>query len=59
MACTSCGSECSGTSCSMCYGDPGHGDDGYYEEYLKRQWEQEMERKWEEQQEEYEGLDPA
>ena len=43
----------------MCYGDPGHGDDGYYEEYLKRQWEQEMERKWEEQQEEYEGLDPA
>ena len=25
------------TSCSMCYGDPGHGSDGYYEQWLREQ----------------------
>ena len=23
--------------CSMCYGDPAYGNDGYYEEYLREQ----------------------
>ena len=54
MSCTSCGAACSGSSCSMCYGDPGHGDDGYYEEFLKQQWEEEMQRKGMEQEEEME-----
>lgn len=26
-------------TCSMCYGDPGHGKDGYYQDYLDR-WEE-------------------
>ena len=24
-------------TCSMCYGDPGHGSDGYYEQWLEEQ----------------------
>jgi hypothetical protein len=38
--CTSCGSwipDDQGKSCSMCYGDPGHGHDGYYQAYLDEQ----------------------
>lgn len=34
--CTSCGlpiPDGQGDSCSMCYGDIGHGTDGYYEEW--------------------------
>ena len=41
--CTSCGSSIpdgQGRSCSMCYGDIGHGRDGYYFE-----WALEQERK--------------
>lgn len=40
--CTSCGSripEGQGNSCSMCYGDPYWGRDGYYLEYLRQQEE--------------------
>lgn len=47
--CSSCGNEIpegQGKSCSMCYGDPYHGRDGYYLEYL-----QEMERQQEQEQE--------
>lgn len=36
--CTSCGSpipEGQGKSCSMCYGDPDHGRDGYYRKFLE------------------------
>lgn len=38
--CTSCGSsipEGQGRSCSMCYGDPNHGRDGYYQKWLDDQ----------------------
>lgn len=44
--CTSCGlpiPEGQGKSCSMCYGDIGHGRDGYYQ-----QWADEQERQKEE-----------
>ena len=51
--CTSCGSpipEGQGNSCSMCYGDPEWGNDGYYmaqleaesQEYARRQQEEEQ-----------------
>lgn len=33
-------------TCSMCYGDPAHGKDGYYQSYLDRQ-EQEYREKQE------------
>jgi hypothetical protein len=29
-------------TCSMCYGDPSHGKDGYYEEWLRQQEESEI-----------------
>ena len=35
----------------MCYGDPGHGTDGYYQDWLDREYEQEMERSRERQEE--------
>jgi len=43
--CKSCGAPIpSGQRfCSMCYGDPSYGRDGYAEEYLRRQQEE-----WEE-----------
>lgn len=44
MNCTSCGSpspDGQGKSCSMCYGDPDYGRDGYYREWLEYQQEQE------------------
>lgn len=43
--CVMCGLECSGSTCSMCYGDPYHGNDGYY-----LQWLEEKERKHQEEQ---------
>lgn len=39
LSCTSCGSpipEGQGRSCSMCYGDPYWGKDGYYLEFLEQ-----------------------
>ena len=48
--CTSCGSPIpkgQGKSCSMCYGDPDHGRDGYYRDYLERQQKQEQEQEQE------------
>ena len=45
--CTSCGSpipEGQGKSCSMCFGDPGHGRDGYYQAWLDEQARQEQEK---------------
>ena len=44
-------------TCSMCYGDPGHGSDGYYQAWLDEQQrkqaeEQELERNQEREQEE-------
>ena len=56
--CTSCGSEIpegQGKSCSMCYGDPYYGRDGYYLAYIEEQDRQaaekhaEEEQMWEEQ----------
>ncbi len=47
--CTSCGSPIAdgqGKSCSMCYGDPDHGRDGYYRKWLEEQ-EQEHHHKME------------
>ncbi len=48
-SCSSCGSpipDGQGSSCSMCYGDIGHGSDGYYQ-----QWAEEQMRIYEEEQE--------
>jgi len=44
--CNSCGAAVPDGqgNCSMCYGDPYHGKDGYYLEYLKEQ-EREAQRK--------------
>lgn len=44
--CTSCGlpiPEGQGNSCSMCYGDMGHGKDGYYQQWAEEQVRQEDE----------------
>jgi len=44
--CTSCGlpiPEGQGKSCSMCYGDIGHGKDGYYQQWADEQERQEVE----------------
>lgn len=49
--CTSCGlpiPEGQGNSCSMCYGDPYYGEDGYYLQYLEEQERQAAERRAEE-----------
>jgi len=38
--CSSCGlsiPDGQGSSCSMCYGDPYHGSDGYYLAYLEQE----------------------
>jgi hypothetical protein len=44
--CVSCGSPIPDNQgskvCSMCYGDPDHGKDGYYQDWLERQYEQEQ-----------------
>jgi len=45
--CSGCGSyipEGQGSLCSMCFGDPCHGSDGYYQEYLDRQQRLEYEK---------------
>jgi hypothetical protein len=55
--CTSCGQpipEGQGRSCSMCYGDPDHGRDGYYRKFLEdaaeaAAWERAQEEQEEEQ----------
>jgi len=45
--CSSCRSPIAddqGSSvCSMCYGDPFHGKDGYYQNWLEQQWRHERE----------------
>lgn len=49
--CTSCGSpipEGQGSSCSMCYGDPNYGSDGYYQAFLDQQYEDEMAQQYRE-----------
>ena len=51
--CTSCGSSIpdgQGSSCSMCYGDPDYGRDGYYQAYIEEQERQEQEQQQQEQQ---------
>ena len=46
--CVMCGSpipdDQGSNSCSMCYGDIGHGKDGYYQEYMEREWQREQEQ---------------
>ena len=37
-------------TCSMCYGDPDHGRDGYYQEWIDEQRREEEEARQEEQQ---------
>ena len=32
----------------MCYGDPAHGTDGYYQAMLDQQYEEEMEKQYRE-----------
>jgi len=50
--CVMCGSHIpdnqGSRTCSMCYGDPDHGKDGYYRDYLRRQDEEEQQRREEE-----------
>lgn len=52
--CVMCGSRIpdnqGSKTCSMCYGDPAHGKDGYYNEYLERQEREEQERRREQEQ---------
>jgi len=49
--CVMCGSRLpddqGSRTCSMCYGDPGHGKDGYYNEWLERQQQEEQRREQE------------
>ena len=43
--CSSCGApipDGQGKSCSMCYGDVAYGKDGYYQDWVDRQIENEM-----------------
>lgn len=45
--CTSCGlpiPDGQGSSCSMCYGDIGHGTDGYYEQWAQEEIERERQK---------------
>lgn len=53
-SCVMCGSHIpdnqGSKTCSMCYGDPSHGKDGYYQEYLERQEREEQERRREQEQ---------
>ncbi len=43
--CVDCGSplpdDQGSRTCSMCYGDPGHGRDGYYQRWLDEREEEE------------------
>jgi hypothetical protein len=46
--CTSCGSpipQGQGNSCSMCYGDPYYGSDGYYLAFMEEARKKEIEQK--------------
>ena len=42
--CINCGSwipdNQGSKTCSMCYGDPNHGKDNYYNDWLQRQYEE-------------------
>lgn len=51
--CIMCGIEIPDNQkiCSMCYGDPYHGSDGYYLEYLNKQEEKYL---WDKEREEHE-----
>lgn len=52
--CSSCGSyigDDQGSSCSMCYGDPYHGSDGYYLQWMEEQERIAQERRYNEQME--------
>ncbi len=44
--CVMCGSPLpdnqGSNTCSMCYGDPGHGTDGYYQDWLERSQEEDI-----------------
>ena len=51
--CTSCGEpipDGQGKSCSMCYGDPDHGRDGYYRRFLEEQEQESQRQRYEEEQ---------
>lgn len=51
--CTMCGQpipDRQGGICSMCYGDPFHGSDGYYAAAIREQENQELDRQHYEQQ---------
>ena len=52
-SCTSCGSVIPDGQrvCSMCYGDPHYGRDGYYLQYIEDQMQEQMERERREQME--------
>lgn len=47
--CSMCGIEIPDgqRTCSMCYGDPGHGADGYYQNWLDEQQRQDNDEKGE------------
>lgn len=52
--CVMCGSSIpadqGSSSCSMCYGDPGHGKDGYYQSWLDEQHRKEQEKQQDQEQ---------
>ena len=51
--CTQCGSPIPNGQkiCSMCYGDPDHGSDGYYRQYLEQQERRQQEEREQERRE--------
>lgn len=53
--CRTCGIEIpNGQSvCSVCYGDPYYGKDGYLLQMMNDEWEQELERQRQEEQQEH------
>lgn len=58
-SCVMCGSwipdDQGSRTCSMCYGDPFHGKDGYYLDAMRAQEEEEMRRRGDGDGEEQEG----
>lgn len=59
--CTSCGSpipEGQGESCSMCYGDPYYGRDGYMLEAMEADFQRQQDREQAEQQQREAQDDP-
>ena len=57
-SCSMCGSalpsDQGSNTCSMCYGDPDHGKDGYYNDWINSQYEDYLNKQQEQEQQEKE-----